>query len=157
MSGLQALGTMHALLVNMKNASRVSPCPPRHSRDLRTDRGPRLRPLTRPVLKFDLVEETDALRHEDGWRKTGHSAKTLAKHHDLRIVLIAMKKGTRLDEHRTGGAVSIQAIEGRVQLHVARKTIELPAGSLLALDRALSHDVEALEDSALVLSVCTAR
>ena len=76
-------------------------CAPRHSRDLRTDRGSKERPLTRPVLKFDLSDESNALQHEDGWRNTGHSAKTLVKHHDFRIVLIAMKKGARLEEHQT--------------------------------------------------------
>jgi len=64
--------------------------------------------LTRPILKFDLSDESDALQHEDGWRNTGHSAKTLVKHHDFRIVLIAMKKGARLEEHQTAGAISIQ-------------------------------------------------
>ena len=109
--------------------------------------------MTRPILKFDLVEESDALQHEDGWRKSGHSAKTLVKHHDFRIVLIAMKKGTRLEEHQTAGAISIQPVQGRLQLRVDAKTIELPVGALLALDRGLSHDVEALVDSAFVLSV----
>ena len=109
--------------------------------------------MTRPILKFDLSEEIDALQHEDGWRKTGHSAKTLVKHHDFRIVLIAMKRGTRLEEHKTEGAISIQPIQGQLQLRVGAQTMEVTVGSLLALDRGLSHDVEALVDSAFVLSV----
>lgn len=134
-------------------AAPSSGCPPRHSRDLRTDRGPKQRPLTRPILKFDLSDESDALQHEDGWRNTGHSAKTLVKHHDFRIVLIAMKKGARLEEHQTAGAISIQPIQGQLRLRVGAQTIELPVGALLALDRGLSHDVEALVDSVFVLSV----
>lgn len=130
-----------------------SACPPRHSRDLRTDRGPKQRPLRRPVLNFDLIEEIDALRSEDGWRDTGHSAKTLVKHHDFRIVLIAMKKGTRMEEHKTVGAISIQPVQGHLRLRVGAQVIEVPSGSLLALDRGLAHDVEALVDSAFVLSV----
>jgi hypothetical protein len=39
-------------------------------------------------LKFDLTEEADALRLEDGWRNHGHSAKSLAKRRDMTIVLI---------------------------------------------------------------------
>lgn len=109
--------------------------------------------MNRQILKFDLVDEIDALQHEDGWRHTGHSAKTLVKHHDFRIVLIAMKKGTRLEEHKTAGAISIQPIHGHLQLRVGTQTLEVAAGSLLALDRGLSHDVEALEDSAFVLCV----
>jgi hypothetical protein len=33
------------------------------------------------------------------------------------------------------------------------RTFDLPAGSLLALDRGLPHDVEALEDSAFLLTI----
>jgi quercetin dioxygenase-like cupin family protein len=104
------------------------------------------------VLKFDLAEEIDALHHEEGWRTKGHSAKTLAKHRDMTIVLVAMKRNTRMKEHRTDGAVSIQVLEGHLQVHVGRKTVDLGPGSLLAIDRA-SHDVEALDHSVFLLSV----
>jgi quercetin dioxygenase-like cupin family protein len=106
-------------------------------------------------LKFDLAEEADALRLEDGWRNNGHSAKSLAKHRDMTIVLITMKPDTRMKEHRTDGAVSIHVLAGHIEVHVGTKTVDAPMGSLLVLDRALSHDVEALDDSTFVLSVCT--
>jgi quercetin dioxygenase-like cupin family protein len=94
------------------------------------------------------------LRLEEGWRKTGHSAKSLAKHRDMTIVLIAMKRDTRMKEHRASGPVAIHVLAGHIEVRVGTKTVDLPVGSLLALDRALSHDVEALDDSTFVLSVC---
>ena len=94
------------------------------------------------------------MRLEEGWRKSGHSAKSLAKHRDMTIVLIAMKRDTRMKEHQTDGAVSIHVLAGRIAVHVGTKTIDAPIGSLLALDRGLPHDVEALDDSTFVLSVC---
>ena len=136
-------------------AMAVGAGPPRHLRDLRETREPGERSLDLPVLKFCLAEETEALHHEEGWRNTGHNAKTLVKHHDFSIVLITMKKGNRMKEHRTEGAISIQGISGRLRLHVGKIAIEVSTGSLVALDRAVAHDVEALEDSAFVLSVCT--
>jgi quercetin dioxygenase-like cupin family protein len=110
------------------------------------------------VLKFELAEETDALRGEEGWRNTGHSAKTLAKHQGMTIVLIAMKRNTRMKEHRADGAVSIQVLAGHLQLHVGTRTrtVDVRTGDLLALEREVSHDVEALDDSAFLLSVCRA-
>jgi quercetin dioxygenase-like cupin family protein len=126
------------------------------SRDLRVDAAPGERPLGRPVLQFDLRSEADALRQEQGWSKTGHSAKTLVKHHDLRTVLIAMKKGTRMSEHQAAGATSIQLLEGRLALHIGSETLDVRAGNLVALDRELSHDVEAVEDAAFILSVVQA-
>ncbi len=124
-----------------------------HSRDLRTTRGPGLRSLKRQVLEFDLKNEAEALRQEQGWRCTGHSAKTLVKQHDQRIVLIAMRAGSRMMEHRAASAISIHVLSGRVRVHVATRTIEVAGGQLAALDRALSHDVEACEDSTVLLSV----
>jgi quercetin dioxygenase-like cupin family protein len=38
-------------------------------------------------------------------------------------------------------------------MHVQDKVFELPAGHLLALDRAVPHDVKALEDSAFLLTI----
>jgi quercetin dioxygenase-like cupin family protein len=100
------------------------------------------------------VDEANALRHEQGWQNTGHSAKTLVKHQDLRIILIAMQQGTVMKEHQTSGSISIQVLAGQLRVHVGQRTFDIPAGRLLALDRALAHDVEALEDSTCVLSVC---
>ncbi len=124
------------------------------ARDLRTTRGPHQRPLTRRILKFDLAQEADALRLEEGWRNSGHSAKSLAKHGDRTIVLIAIKRETRIKEHQTDGAVSIHVLAGHIAVHVGTKTIDAPIGSLIAFDRGVPHDVEALEDSTFVLSVC---
>lgn len=107
------------------------------------------------VLAFDLNAEADALRCEHGWRDNGHSAKTLVKHHEQRIVLMVMKAGTRMAKHRATGAVSLLVLTGRLQVHVGAttNTIDVGPGHLLALDRALSHDVEATEDTSLVLTV----
>jgi quercetin dioxygenase-like cupin family protein len=106
------------------------------------------------VLTFDLNEETEALRHEHGWRDSGHSAKTLVKHHDQRIVLIAMKPGARMMKHQTAGAVSIHVLSGRLKLTVGKTTVDVSSGGLLALDQALPHDVEAIDASSLLLTIC---
>lgn len=64
-----------------------------------------------------------------------------------------MKAGTRMTEHFAPGAVSIQVLSGRVSIRVATKAIDVAGGQLVALDRALAHDVEAREDSVVLLSV----
>ena len=70
-------------------------------------------------------------------------------------MLIAMKRGTLMKKHQTGGSISIQVLSGMLRIHAVQRTFDVPAGGLLALDRALAHDVEALEDSTCVLSVCS--
>ncbi len=47
----------------------------------------------------------------------------------------------------------MQALSGHIEMHVQDKVFDLPAGHFLALDRALPHDVKALEDSAFLLTI----
>ena len=56
--------------------------------------------LTAPLLTLDLNREIEQLRSEGRWQ-SGHTAKTLAKYSDFRVVLIVMKTGGRLEKHRT--------------------------------------------------------
>jgi quercetin dioxygenase-like cupin family protein len=42
-------------------------------------------------------------------------------------------------------------------MHVEEREFDLPAGHLLALDAAVPHDVEALEDSAFLLTIAWRR
>lgn len=110
--------------------------------------------LSVPLLQFDLGEEIDQQQKEDSWlHGIGRSSKTLVKYDDLRIVLIAMKANTQMHEHKTAARISVQTLTGHVQLRVVGRTVDLPAGHLLALDQCLPHDVVAVKDSALLLTL----
>jgi quercetin dioxygenase-like cupin family protein len=64
-----------------------------------------------------------------------------------------MKKNMIMREHKTSARISIQTLAGRVHLKLGDRTVDLPAGQLLALDPSLPHDVEADEDSAILLTL----
>jgi len=105
-------------------------------------------------LKFDLGREIKELRKEESWhQEAGRSSKTLVKYHDLRIVLVLMKAKTRMHEHKTTARISVQTISGHIRLHLPEHPVDLPTGNLVALDQCLEHDVEALEESAFLLSI----
>ncbi len=110
--------------------------------------------LSIPLLQFDLAEEIRQQRQDESWlRSTGRSSKTLVKHRDLRIVLISMKANTRMHEHKATARISVQTITGHIQLRLPESIVDLPVGQLLVLDQCLPHDVEALEDSAFLLTL----
>jgi quercetin dioxygenase-like cupin family protein len=110
--------------------------------------------LATPIFECNLLEEIQNLHKEDAWLKqTGPSSKTLVKHSDMRIVLIAMNKDMVMREHKTSARISIQTIAGHVHLKLPDRTVDLPVGQLLALDPCVPHDVEATEDSAFLLSL----
>ena len=106
------------------------------------------------LLQFDLASELDRLHRDESWlQATGRSSKTLVKHPDLRIVLIAMNANTRMHEHTAAARISVHSLSGHIRLHLPERVVELPAGHLLALDQCVPHDVEAAEDSAFLLTL----
>ena len=110
--------------------------------------------LSESVLQFDLAGELDQLHRDESWlQPTGRSSKTLVKFPDLRILLIAMNANTRMHEHMAAGRISVHTLNGHIRLHLSGKVVDLPAGRLLALDQCVSHDVEAYEDSAFLLTL----
>jgi quercetin dioxygenase-like cupin family protein len=110
-------------------------------------------PLTGTALMFDLAAEADRLRTESTWQTEGHNAKTLVKHPDFRVVLIALKPGGRMNEHKTDQCVTIHVLVGCLRLHLPGKALDLPTGALIALEQTVLHDVEALQESVLLLSL----
>ncbi len=105
------------------------------------------------IRTIDLPLEIGRLRHGRTYDNGGPSGRTLLKQPDLRIVLIALRSGGHMEEHSASGPCSIHAIEGRVRVHLASGPIELGRGGLLAMESAVRHDVEAVEDSAFLLTI----
>lgn len=116
------------------------------------NRRPHPQSMGTPYLEFDIARELQQLHLEPGWQ-SGQNAKTLVKYDGLRIVLIALKAGSRIPEHHTEGQISVQTIVGHIQVRADGRSFELRPGGLLALDQGLPHDVEALEESAFLLTI----
>jgi len=108
--------------------------------------------MASPFLEFDLDREIQHLHEEAGWQ-SGQNAKTLVKYDDLRAVLMVLKAHMRLPEHRTDGRITVQVLSGRIEVRALRRTFDLHTGSFLALDRNTHHDVEAIHDSAFLLTI----
>lgn len=102
---------------------------------------------------FDLVTTDRDMRTEDAYVREGHTARTLTREHDLRIVLVVMKAASRIAEHRANETASIHALSGHLRLHLPNRLVELHAGELLVLERGLRHDVEAVDDSSFLLTL----
>ena len=105
-----------------------------------------------PFMEFDLPAEIHRLHAETSWN-TGQNARTLIKYDNFRVVLIALAAEARMPEHKADGRISIHVLSGHIQLRAAGRTFSLRSGGLLALDRGVSHDVQALEESALLLTI----
>ncbi|TWP38572.1 cupin domain-containing protein [Leekyejoonella antrihumi] len=85
---------------------------------------------------------------------SGRSATTVYGGHEkvLRQTMIALAVGNRLEEHDNPGEATLHVLVGRVQLTSGEHTWEGSPGDLLIIPQA-RHAVEALEDSAFLLTV----
>ena len=108
--------------------------------------------LGKSLLQVLIPHEVQSMRKKEAWQTgAGRSARTLVKYPDLRIVLVSMKTGTRFKQHKTSARFAILTLAGRLRLHLSDATVEVPRGELLALDREVSHDVEAIRQSTFLL------
>jgi quercetin dioxygenase-like cupin family protein len=102
--------------------------------------------------QFDLAREIVESAKKKPW-PSGHFAKTLFKNSDFRVVLISMERAARMKEHHADGTTSIHVLQGAIRLSALGKTHDQRAASLFTLAPSIKHDVEALEDSAFLLTI----
>lgn len=102
--------------------------------------------------EFDLESETAQLHRSPEW-STGIARKILIQYPDLQITLRTMRAHTRIPEHHNPGRISVQTVQGHIRMRADGQVFDLAKGKMLVLDRAIVHDVEALEESAFLLTV----
>lgn len=125
----------------------------RGSRTGSTLRRPHPQALAAPFLEFDLARELEQLHREHEWDNNGQNAMTLVKGDEFRIVLTALKAHRKIPGHQTDGRLSIQAVSGHVRLRAEGRTFDRPVGRIVALYRGLAHELDAVAESAVLLTI----
>lgn len=84
----------------------------------------------------------------------GHAADTVYGGHEkvLRQTVIGMSQGAHLAEHENPGEATVHVLHGRVRLSAGEQSWEGRTGDLLIVPDS-RHSLEALEDSAILLTV----
>ena len=108
--------------------------------------------MSGPFLEFDLERELAELHREPEW-DNGQNAKTLAKYDDFRIVLTALKPRKKIAGHQADGRVSIQVFKGHALLRADGRTFDVTPGRVVTLDRRVVHELEAIEESAILQTI----
>ncbi|MFW6060736.1 MAG: cupin domain-containing protein [Phycisphaeraceae bacterium] len=120
---------------------------------------PRVRP--RPAERFapaedqvDLNEAVAQLWTEPNAGSHGHRQMALFHHGPATVALYCFEAGASLPDHVVDGSVTIHVLKGRLSVTTENGRRDLPAGHLLRLAPGVVHDVEASEQSEMLLTVC---
>ena len=111
-----------------------------------------LRPSVGEMVSLNITDEVTRLKAKPEWSSEDRLAVSLVKDDALNILLMVLKEGARLAEHRTKGPIAVQVITGSVRFSVGSEQTALSAGHMAALDRNVVHSLEALEESVILLT-----
>ncbi|PPJ19434.1 LuxR family transcriptional regulator [Nocardia nova] len=104
--------------------------------------------------KFSVDAMARELLQRAGAASAGRAADTMygGHEHRLRQTVVALVAGAELAEHDNPGEATLLVLRGRVRLRSADTSWEGRDGDLLVVPQA-RHSLEALEDSAVLLTV----
>jgi len=111
------------------------------------------RSLSGPMLTFDLRQQTEELRGEDAYGRSGRAGRTLAKAGRLRLVLVAMAPGNAIGTHQADSPMTVHVISGHIRYRAADGEHELRDGEVLFFGPGDAHDIRALQESSLLLTL----
>lgn len=111
------------------------------------------RALKAPLLTFSINKETAKLKKETAWINGDRNAVTLQKNSNLRVVLISLRKGAALQEHKVDGPITLFVLSGKMSFIAGKKTVKVKTNELIVLEKAIPHDVKALEDTTFILTI----
>jgi quercetin dioxygenase-like cupin family protein len=108
--------------------------------------------MLKDFAQFNLAKEMMDSERKKPWQN-GHTARTLFKKADFRMVLISMEKGSILKEHHADGTISVQVLKGSIRFIAQGETHTLRENSIVTLGASIKHQVEGLEDAAFLLTI----
>lgn len=68
-------------------------------------------------------------------------------------IRIAMKAGTEMKKHQTSFPIVVEIVEGNIVFGLQNEKMNLGKGDLIALESSIPHDLKALKDSIIRLTL----
>ena len=109
--------------------------------------------LSGEVLNFNIATELESLKSEPTWQQGDRNSRTLVHDPSLSVVIVAMKAGAVLREHRAPGPITVHVLEGHIDFAVGDQTHHLDVGHMVVLEAALMHEVTARGEGAFLLTI----
>jgi quercetin dioxygenase-like cupin family protein len=88
---------------------------------------------------------------------SGERTIALFKTDDLEVMRLVLTAGKSLPPHKVAGEITIQCIEGRIDVNLDGESRILDAGQLIYLARDVVHGVVAIEDASVLVTIALLR
>jgi quercetin dioxygenase-like cupin family protein len=88
-----------------------------------------------------------------GAKMTETISHALFKADQLELIRLVLPRGKGMPQHAVSGAVTIQCLEGKIELHAHNKILALNAGELVYLAGGEPHALHAVEDASVLLTI----
>ena len=85
-----------------------------------------------------------------------HRTAALLKARQLEVVRLVLPAGKALPEHAAPGEITLQCLEGAIELGTPSGTQRMQAADFIHLDAGVPHALRALDDASLLLTICLA-
>ncbi len=103
------------------------------------------------MTTISIADQVSRLKNSPEWGSRDRHSVGLVRNPPLNLMLMVLKQGARLPEHRTYGPIALQVVSGSIRFVAGAERV-VCAGELIALDRNISHSLEALAESVIILT-----
>jgi quercetin dioxygenase-like cupin family protein len=104
-------------------------------------------------MLIDLGAFIKQIRREDAWKKNDRNSITVFKSDDMRIVLGGLHEGAEMVPHKAEGVMSIQVMEGLLEINTDELTGVLNSGQMVAIHKGSNYRIVAIEESIYLLTI----
>ena len=97
--------------------------------------------------------KTASLTNDIQYHETRPTIQVLLETDNGKEIRIAFKKGQVMKEHKTPFAIVVEIFDGNIDFGVNGEMLSLKRGDLISLEGGVPHDLTAVEDSVVRLSL----
>jgi quercetin dioxygenase-like cupin family protein len=116
--------------------------------DPRTDR-----PSPLALHRYAIGDQLVRLRADAPIRAHGRDSLTLVRDPAFTLMVMVLSAGSRLPEHKAPGPITVLVLDGRVAFSAQGERLELGPHDLVTLPAHALHEVDALEDCAMLVTI----
>ena len=110
-------------------------------------------PEGRHLTSVNTTTAIAELRDESEYARSGRIGRALVKSAGLRVLLQVLRAGSGIQEHHAPGPITVLGLEGELRFTALGETRSVRPGDLLSLPPREPHSVDAVQDSAFLLTI----